>query len=191
MDRPVYAAAWLLFFTATLYLAAALVSRVMRRLRRGVEDLARPRRAGDLNNKLSGLYAMVGAIGAERHLQPILDTVTAEMTRSWMCRPHHQAALGGWQDPALCGLAGPAHRPGVEDGHRARSQPAQPRVIEGETLCSGRRGRRHAAAGSDPERNGDPSRRPSRPRRSRTRSSAPWGSLPDAPTASTQRIRSS
>ena len=35
----------------------------------------------DLNNKLSGLYAMVGAIGAQRHLQPILDTVTSEMAK--------------------------------------------------------------------------------------------------------------
>lgn len=82
MDRPVYAAAWLLFFTATLYLAAALVSRIMRRLRKGVDDLTQTTNAlSDLNRKLSGLYAMVGAIGAERHLQPVLDTVTAEMTK--------------------------------------------------------------------------------------------------------------
>jgi signal transduction histidine kinase len=82
LDRPIYAAAWLLFFTATLYISAALVSRVMRHLRRGVADLARTTaELGSLNNKLSGLYAMVGAIGAERHLQPILDTVTAEMTK--------------------------------------------------------------------------------------------------------------
>ena len=82
MDRPIYAAAWLLFFTATLFIAAALVSRVMRRLRRGVADLARTTaELGSLNNKVSGLYAMVGAIGAERHLQPILDTVTAAMTK--------------------------------------------------------------------------------------------------------------
>ena len=82
MDRPIYAAAWLLFFTATLFIAAALVSRVMRRLRSGVEDLARTTaELKNLNNRMSGLYAMVGAIGAERHLQPILDTVTAEMTK--------------------------------------------------------------------------------------------------------------
>jgi signal transduction histidine kinase len=82
MDRPIYAAAWLLFFTATLFIAAALVSRVMGRLRSGVADLARTtRELTSLNNRLSGLYAMVGAIGTERHLQPILDTVTAEMTK--------------------------------------------------------------------------------------------------------------
>ena len=81
MDRPIYAAVWLLFFSATLYLAAALVSRVMRRLRQGVDDLARTSaELATLNNKLSGLYAMVGAIGAERRLQPILNTVTSEMT---------------------------------------------------------------------------------------------------------------
>ena len=82
MDRPIFAFTWLLFFTATLYLAAALVSRVMRRFRQGVEDLAQTTaELASLNKKLSGLYAMVGAIGAERHLQPILDRVTAEMTQ--------------------------------------------------------------------------------------------------------------
>lgn len=81
MDRPVYAAVWLIFFTATLFIAAALVLRVMRRLRRGVGELARTtNELRSLNKKLNGLYTMVGAIGAERHLQPILDRVTAEMT---------------------------------------------------------------------------------------------------------------
>jgi len=72
-DRPFYAAAWLAFFTATLFIAAALVSRVMRRLRRGVADLARTTAdLGNLNNKLSGLYAMVGAIAAVLALSVVL-----------------------------------------------------------------------------------------------------------------------
>ena len=82
MDRPIYAAAWLIFFTATLFLAAAMVSRIMNRFRQGVEELTHTTaELAILNKKLSGLYAMVGAIGAERHLQPILDTVTAEITK--------------------------------------------------------------------------------------------------------------
>ncbi len=81
-DRPIYAAAWLFFFTATLFLAAGMVSRVMNRFRQGVLELARTTAELEtLNSKLSGLYAMVGAIGAQRHLQPILDTVTSEMTK--------------------------------------------------------------------------------------------------------------
>ena len=87
MDQPAYAAAWMLFFTAALYLAAALVLQVMRRLRQGVEDLARTSAdLATLNNKLRGLYAMVGAIGTERRLQPILNTVTAEMTKVMQVR---------------------------------------------------------------------------------------------------------
>ena len=82
MDRPIYAAAWLLFFTATLYLAAAMVSGIMRQFRIGVLELAHTTdELAQLNSKFSGLYTMIGAIGAERHLQPILDTVTSEMTR--------------------------------------------------------------------------------------------------------------
>ena len=82
MDRPIYATAWLLFYTATLFLAAAMVSWIMKRFRQGVEELAHTTaELATLNNKLSGLYAMVGAIGAERQLQPILDTVTSEMTK--------------------------------------------------------------------------------------------------------------
>ncbi len=82
LDQPVFAALWLLFFSAALFLAAALVSRVMKTYRLGVDRLAKTsNELAILNDKLGGLYAMVGAISAERHLEPILHTVTAEMTR--------------------------------------------------------------------------------------------------------------
>ncbi len=82
LQEPAYLSIWLLFFSATLFLAAALVSRVMRTYRRGVDQLAEATTELALvNHKLRSLYAMVGAISAERQLQPILDKVTSEMTK--------------------------------------------------------------------------------------------------------------
>lgn len=82
LDPPIFAALWLFFFTAMLFLSAAMVARVMKSYRRGVDRLAEASaQMADLNEKLSGLYTMVEAIGAERHLGPILQTVTSEMTR--------------------------------------------------------------------------------------------------------------
>jgi len=82
LDPPIFAAIGLLFFTAMLFLSAGMVARVMKSYREGVDRLARAsEQLAELNEKLSGLYAMVEAIGAERHLGPILQTVTSEMTR--------------------------------------------------------------------------------------------------------------
>ena len=82
LDPPIFAVIGLLFFTAMLFLSAAMVSRVMKSYRQGVDQLARAsEQLAVLNEQLNGLYTMVEAIGAERHLGPILQTVTSEMTR--------------------------------------------------------------------------------------------------------------
>ena len=82
MDPPAHAAGMLFLFTCTLFLTAAMVARIMGRFRQGVHDLAQANAAlADLNEKLNSLYAMVCAIGTERHLAPILDTVTSELAR--------------------------------------------------------------------------------------------------------------
>jgi len=78
--RPAFVAVWLLFFTATVFITAAMVGQIMRLLRSRVGKLSRTTAELALaNQKLGGLYAMVRTVGAERHLQPILDTVTSEL----------------------------------------------------------------------------------------------------------------
>ncbi len=80
LDRPVYLASTLIAFTATLFIAAAMVTRIMSGFRGKMADLAVvTAELARLNDKLKSLYAMVAAIGAERHLKPMLDTVTAEL----------------------------------------------------------------------------------------------------------------
>jgi signal transduction histidine kinase len=83
MDRPVYAAVLLLFFTATLFLTAAIVSKIMRRLRERVGDLGHvTAELAHANEKLRSLYKMVTAIGAQHRLEPVLATVTAELAKA-------------------------------------------------------------------------------------------------------------
>lgn len=80
LDRPLYAAVMLLFFTAALFFTASMVSTVMARLRLGVEELAvTSNQLALANDKMNGLYAIVRSIGAERHLDPILATVTSAL----------------------------------------------------------------------------------------------------------------
>ncbi|MBZ0089428.1 MAG: GAF domain-containing protein, partial [Thermoanaerobaculia bacterium] len=82
LDRPAHAAVFLVFFTATLFLTAAMVSRIMRQLRGRVDALARASaELVDLNTRLHSLYAIVRAIGRERHLAPILETVARELAK--------------------------------------------------------------------------------------------------------------
>jgi len=82
LDRPLYAAIMLLFFTATLFITASIVSTIMARLRFGVEELAvTSNRLALANDKMNGLYAIVRSIGAERRLDPILATVTSELAK--------------------------------------------------------------------------------------------------------------
>lgn len=78
--RPAFVAIWLLVFTATVFITAAMVGQIMRLLRSRVGKLTTATKELALaNQKLNGLYAMVRTVGAERHLQPILTTVTSEL----------------------------------------------------------------------------------------------------------------
>lgn len=78
--RPTFVAIWLLVFTATVFITAAMVGQIMRLLRSRVGKLTTATKELALaNQKLNGLYAMVRTVGAERHLQPILNTVTSEL----------------------------------------------------------------------------------------------------------------
>lgn len=142
LDRPAHAAVYLGFFTATLFLTATMVSRIMRQLRERVDDLTHVTgELVDLNGRLNGLYAMVCAIGAERHLGPTLETVARELAR-------------------VTGVPAAAVKLLSEDGRTLRyvaahglpeelvrsavieldQSPLNRRIVEGETLVHGRVG---------------------------------------------------
>ena len=141
LDRSVYRAATLAAFTSTLFIAAGMVARIMRGFRNRVAELARvTAELTRLNEKLKSLYAMVAAIGAERQLKPMLDTVTAELA-------------------AVMGVSGVAVKLLSEDGavlHYVASyglpeeltatvievdrSPLNQRVLDGETLVRGHLG---------------------------------------------------
>lgn len=139
MDPPAQAAAMLFFLTLTLFFTAAMVGRIMGKFRQGVRDLAHANSAlRDLNEKLNSLYAMVCAIGAERHLAPILETVTSELARATGV-PAVAVKLLSEDGESLRFVA--AH--GLPDQIvsdsvvRLDQSPLNRRIMEGETLASG------------------------------------------------------
>ncbi len=80
LAQPTLVAVTLLFFTATLFITAGIVSRIVDRLRSRVGDLAdATSRLARANDRLHGLYRMLSAIGAEKHMQPLLAAVTDEL----------------------------------------------------------------------------------------------------------------
>ncbi len=82
LDQPTYAVIMLGAFTATLFVTAGLVSRIVDRLRERVGDLADATSdVARANQRLQSLYLMLLAFGAERRLKPLLATVTAELSK--------------------------------------------------------------------------------------------------------------
>ncbi len=78
--EPAAGAVLLTFFTATLFITAGLVSRIMDRLRERVGALAEATSGvARANERFHGLYRMLTAIGVGRRMQPVLTAVTAEM----------------------------------------------------------------------------------------------------------------
>jgi signal transduction histidine kinase len=64
----------------TLFVSAAIASRIMDKLREGVDELTRTgSELAAANARLSALYEMVGKIGRERRVGPIVETVTASL----------------------------------------------------------------------------------------------------------------
>ena len=142
LDRPVHAAVYLGFFTAVLFLTATLVSRIVLQLRRRMDDLGHvTAELVDLNGRLNSLYAMVCAIGAERHLAPTLETVARELAR---VTGVPAAAVKLLSDDgktlhyvAAHGLPEELVRTAVIELDQS---PLNRRIIEGETLVHGRVG---------------------------------------------------
>ncbi len=81
--EPAYGAVMLAFFTATLFITAGMVSRIIDRRRARVGDLAEATSGlARANEKFHSLYRMLAAIGAERRMQPVLAAVTSELAKS-------------------------------------------------------------------------------------------------------------
>lgn len=142
LDRPAHATVFLVFFTATLFLTASMVSRIMGQLRGRVDQLAAAtRELVDLNTRLNSLYAMVRAIGAERHLAPILETVARELAKVTDV-PAAAVKLLSEDGKTLRYVAAfglPAEL--VEKAVIQLDQsPLNRRIVEGETLVHGRLG---------------------------------------------------
>jgi signal transduction histidine kinase len=140
VDRPVFEAVLLFFFTATLFITAALTTQIMRRLRQRVDETTRVSQGlATANERLRGLYTLVTSIGAERHLDVVLATVTAELSTA-AAVPAVSVKLLDDDGRTLRYVA--AHglpREWLETKalHLDRS-PLNRRCIEGETLVSGR-----------------------------------------------------
>ncbi|MCP4201468.1 MAG: GAF domain-containing sensor histidine kinase [bacterium] len=82
LDQPPYAIVVLSAFTATLFFTAGIVGRLADRLRARVGDLADATSSvARANVRLRSLYRMLSAIGAERRMQPLLETVTEELSK--------------------------------------------------------------------------------------------------------------
>lgn len=142
LDRPAHTVVFLLFFTATLFLTATMVSRIMAQLHRHVDELGRlTSELTRLNARLQSLYTMVCAIGTERHLAPVLDTVTRELART-MQVPAVAVKLLSEDGESLRYVA--AHGLPVELVERTvlrvAESPLDRRALEGETLVQGRIG---------------------------------------------------
>ncbi len=135
-ESPAAGVVTLAFFTATLFITAGLVSRIVDRLRARVGDLAEATSGcARANERFHGLYRMLAAIGAERRLGPVLSAITAEMARAAQVpavavkllsedrRTLRYAAAHGLPDDLI-----------MEKTIYLDRSPVNRRVIEGETL---------------------------------------------------------
>jgi len=139
LDRPGQVVALLVFFAASVFIAAAATSAIMGQLRRRVLELADATgKVAALNEKLNSLYAMVRAVGSENRLDPVLRIATTEVA-GVMDVPVVTVKLLSEDGKTLRYVA--AHGLPADFIERkvvevARS-PYNRRVIEGETLVLG------------------------------------------------------
>ncbi len=142
LDRPAQETVFLLVLTATLFLTATMVSRIMRQLRGHVDELdSATTELVDLNTRLNSLYTMVRTIGAERHLAPKLEAVVRELARVTDV-PAAAVKLLSEDGKTLRYVA--AHGLPAEllekTVIRVDQSPLNRRILDGETLVHGRIG---------------------------------------------------
>ena len=119
-----------------------MVSRIMRQLRERVDELgAASAELADLNTRLNGLYTMVRAIGAERHLAPKLEAVVRELAHVTEV-PAAAVKLLSEDGKTLRYVAayGLPRELVEKTVIRVDQSPLNRRILEGETLVHGRIG---------------------------------------------------
>ncbi len=83
LEETAFGVVMLGFYTATLFIIAGMVSRIVDRLRARVGDLAEATsNCARANERFRGLYRMLTAIGTERRMQPVLHAVAAETAKA-------------------------------------------------------------------------------------------------------------
>jgi signal transduction histidine kinase len=139
VERLTDALVILLFFAASVFVAAALATGIMSRLRERVRNLAEvSREVSTLNDRLNSLYAMLSVVGSEHSLGRILDTVTFELAAVMGVRGVAVKLLG--EDGKTVRFAAAHGLPDFSPDkivELARS-PLNRRIIEGETIVFGR-----------------------------------------------------
>ena len=139
MERPAHLAVIWVFFTASVFITAALTTAIMNRLRGRVQNLAEATaEVAELNEKLGSLYAMLRAVGSENRPDPVLNIVTSELS-AVMDVPVVTVKLLDEGGKTLRYAAAHGLPPGFAEKkivEVARS-PLNRRIIEGETLVYG------------------------------------------------------
>jgi len=128
------------FFAASMFIAAFVMSPIMRLLRKRIADLARfSETLTRLNKELNALFSLIQAIGSSHRLDQVLDTVTLELSLVLRGKGISVKLLS--QDGKLLRYAAlhglPSEFLNNKAAEVARS-PLNRRVIEGEPYVTGR-----------------------------------------------------
>jgi len=129
----------LLFFTASVFIAAFITTAIMRQLR--IRILALDRSAAavvELNEKLGALYRMIQAIGSKLRLTEVLEPVCDNLTRVMDVKALSVKLLNGsgklLKYAAACGLP---ESLALNNSIILEKSPLNRRIIEGESFVTG------------------------------------------------------
>jgi signal transduction histidine kinase len=129
----------LLFFAASVFIAAFTTTAIMRQLRIRILALDRSSAAiVELNDKLSALYRMIQAIGSKQHLAEVLEPVCENLTRVMDVKALSVKLLSGsgklLKYAAACGLP---ESLALNNSVILEKSPLNRRIIDGEPFVTG------------------------------------------------------
>jgi signal transduction histidine kinase len=129
----------LLFFTASVFIAAFTTTAIMRQLRMRILALDQSSAAiVELNEKLSALYRMIQAIGSKQRLADVLEPVCENLTRVTDVKALSVKLLNGsgklLKYAAACGLP---ESLALKNSVILEKSPLNRRIIEGEPFVTG------------------------------------------------------
>jgi len=129
----------LLFFAASVFIAAFTTTAIMRQLRIRILALDRSSAAiVELNDKLSALYRMIQAVGSKQHLAEVLEPVCENLTRVMEVKALSVKLLSGsgklLKYAAACGLP---ESLALNNSVILEKSPLNRRIIDGEPFVTG------------------------------------------------------